>query len=108
MAAPAVGAWRWYRNLLRKRPPGDGQAHPLSKSLLGAASGPHPEEERSVTEGLTEEELAIFDLLTQSEPELSDADRATLRLAPKRLLTHLHEKLVLDWRRKSATLADVA
>lgn len=65
------------------------------------------EEERSVTEGLTEEELAIFDLLTQPEPALSNVDRATVKAGAKRLLTHLHEKLVLDWRRKAATLADV-
>ena len=40
----------------------------LSKTLTD-------EEQRAVTEGLTEEELAIFDLLTKPEPVLTDAER---------------------------------
>lgn len=65
------------------------------------------EEQRSVSEGLTEEELAIFDLLTKPEPVLTDADREVVKASAKRLLVHLHDKLVLDWRRKAATAADV-
>ena len=65
------------------------------------------EEQRAVTEGLTEEQLAIFDLLTKPEPVLTDEERATVKASAKRLLLHLHDKLVLDWRRKSATTADV-
>ncbi|MCA9855949.1 MAG: HsdR family type I site-specific deoxyribonuclease [Dehalococcoidia bacterium] len=65
------------------------------------------EEQRAVTEGLTEEELAIFDLLTKPEPVLTDAERELVKASAKRLLVHLHDKLVLDWRRKAATAADV-
>ncbi len=65
------------------------------------------EERRAVTEDMTEEELAIFDLLTQPDPVLDDADRATVKAGAKRLLDHLHDKLVLDWRRRAATVADV-
>lgn len=72
----------------------------LSKTLTA-------EEKRSVVEDLTEEELAIFDILTQPEPQLSVADRAVVKTSAKRLLAHLHEKLVLDWRRKAATLSGV-
>jgi type I restriction enzyme R subunit len=72
----------------------------LSKTLTD-------EERRAVTEGLTEEELAIFDLLTKPEPTLTDAEREGVKASAKRLLTHLHDRLVLDWRRKSATTADV-
>ncbi len=72
----------------------------LSKSLTA-------EEQRAVVEGLTEEELAIFDLLTKPEPVLTDADREIVKGSAKRLLAHLQEKLVLDWRRKAATTADV-
>jgi type I restriction enzyme, R subunit len=72
----------------------------LSKALTD-------EEQRAVTEGLTEEELAIFDLLTKPEPTLTDAERELVKASAKRLLAHLHDKLVLDWRRKSATTADV-
>jgi type I restriction enzyme, R subunit len=72
----------------------------LSKTLTD-------EEQCAVTEGLTEEELAVFDLLTKPEPTLTDAERELVKASAKRLLAHLHDKLVLDWRRKSATTADV-
>ncbi len=72
----------------------------LSKTLA-------EEEQRAVTEGLTEEELAVFDLLTKPDPALTDAERDVVKASAKRLLTHLHDKLVLDWRRRAATTADV-
>ena len=56
---------------------------------------------------MTEEELAIFDLLTKPEPVLTDDERETVKASAKQLLAHLHDKLVLDWRRKAATTADV-
>ncbi|WP_239655429.1 HsdR family type I site-specific deoxyribonuclease [Mycobacterium riyadhense] len=65
------------------------------------------EEQRAAREDLSEEGLAIFDLLTKPDPVLSDEERATVKTSAKRLLTHLHDKLVLDWRRKAATAADV-
>lgn len=65
------------------------------------------EEQRAVAEGMTEEELAIFDLLTQPEPQLSDEELAVVRASAKRLLEHLHDKLVLDWRRKADAAAGV-
>jgi len=72
----------------------------LSKTLT-------QEEQRAVTEGLNEEELAIFDLLTKPEPVLADNEREVVKGSAKHLLAHLHDKLVLDWRRKSATTAEV-
>jgi len=65
------------------------------------------EEQRAVVEGLSEEELAIFDLLTKPDPVLTGAERAVVKASAKRLLADLHDKLVLDWRRKAATAADV-
>jgi type I restriction enzyme R subunit len=65
------------------------------------------EEQRAVTEDMTEAELAIFDLLTKPEPTLDAAERELVKASSKRLLTHLHDKLVLDWRRKAATIASV-
>lgn len=65
------------------------------------------EEERSAREGLTEEELAIFDLLTQPDPVLTDEERDTVKGSAKKLLEHLHDKLVQDWRRKVDVKNDV-
>ncbi len=72
----------------------------LSKTLTD-------EEQRAVVEGLTEAELAVFDLLTQPDPVLTDAERDVVKASAKRLLAHLQDKLVLDWRRRAATTADV-
>jgi type I restriction enzyme, R subunit len=72
----------------------------LSKTLTA-------EEQRGVSEGLTEEELAIFDLLTKPDPVLTDEERETVKASAKRLLAYLQDKLVLDWRRRAATTADV-
>lgn len=65
------------------------------------------EEERSAREGMTEEELAIFDLLTQPDPILTDDERGTVKASAKKLLEHLHDKLVQDWRRKADVMSDV-
>lgn len=72
----------------------------LSKTLTA-------EEERAVREGMTEEELAVFDLLTQPDPVLTDEERETVKASAKQLLSHLHEKLVQDWRRKVDVTNDV-
>jgi len=72
----------------------------LSKTLTD-------EEQRAVREGLTEEELAIFDLLTKPDPVLAPDEIVVVKASAKSLLAHLHEKLVLDWRRKADASADV-
>jgi type I restriction enzyme, R subunit len=61
------------------------------------------EEQRVVTEDMSEEELAVFDLLTKPEPPLTEAERAGVKAVAKKLLRHIQEKLVLDWRKKVAT-----
>jgi type I restriction enzyme R subunit len=65
------------------------------------------EEQRAVKEGLTEEELAVFDLLTKPEPTLTETECLTVKTSAKRLLESIRDKLVLDWRRKAETIADV-
>lgn len=66
------------------------------------------EERRGLSEGLTEEELAIFDILTQPEPVLSKAEEAEAKKVCRELLAALkREKLVLDWREKQQARAAV-
>jgi type I restriction enzyme R subunit len=65
------------------------------------------EEQRAVVEDMSEAELAIFDLLTKPDPALDDAEREVVKASAKDLLAHLHDKLVLDWRKKAATVASV-
>jgi type I restriction enzyme R subunit len=66
------------------------------------------EERRAAREGLTEEELAIFDLLTKPEPKLTKAQKVEVKAIARRLVAKLRrEKLILDWRLKESAKADV-
>jgi len=66
------------------------------------------EEQRAVGEGLTEEELALFDILTKPEPVLTKAEEADVKKVCRELLATLkREKLVLDWREKQQAKAGV-
>ena len=66
------------------------------------------EDSRAIREGLTEEELAIFDILTRPEPELSDKERETVKACAKELLDTLKaQKLVVDWWKKQRSKAEV-
>ena len=64
-------------------------------------------EERFVQEGLSEEELAIFDLLSKPVPEHSDKEQKQVKLAAQKLLEHITDKLVLDWHKKQAQRSTV-
>ena len=77
------------------------------RRLIELSQSLNAEEQRAVSEGLTEEELAVFDLLTKPEPTLNETETEAVKASAKRLLAHLHDKLVLDWRRRAATTADV-
>lgn len=66
------------------------------------------EEQRAIAEELTEEELAIFDILTKPEPVLTKAEEAEVKKVCRDLLATLkREKLVLDWREKQQAKAGV-
>jgi type I restriction enzyme, R subunit len=66
------------------------------------------EEARTLSEGLTEEQLAILDLLTRPAPELSDAEKDQVKRVAEELLASLkHGKIVLDWRKEQGTRAAV-
>ena len=60
------------------------------------------------TEGLSEEELAIFDLLTKPEPVLTDEEREEVKGVAKRLLAHIHEKARARLAAQGGDTADVA
>lgn len=66
------------------------------------------EEARSLSEGLTEEQLAVFDLLMRPAPELSEIERVLVKTVAEELLAILkRDKIVLDWRKEQATRAAV-
>ena len=66
------------------------------------------EEQRGVSEQLTEEELALFDILTKPEIDMTGKESEEVKKVARMLLQTLKEaKLVLDWRKKQRTRADV-
>ncbi len=66
------------------------------------------EEQRGIREGLTEEELAIFDILTKPDMTLTRKQEKQVKQAAKGLLETLRrEKLGLDWRKRAQTRAQV-
>lgn len=66
------------------------------------------EEKRTIAESLSEEELAIFDLLSKPDIGLSQNERNQLKTAARDLLNTLKaEKLVLDWRKRQQSRAQV-
>jgi type I restriction enzyme R subunit len=78
------------------------------QELLNFSTKLTAEEARSLSEGLTEEQIAIFDLLMRPAPELSDEEKAQVKRVAEELLAVLkRDKIVLDWRKEQSTRAAV-
>lgn len=78
------------------------------KKLVEFAQGLNAEEKRGIAENLTEEELAIFDLLTKPEMTLSKKEEKEVKKVAHDILEALQrEKLVLDWRKRQQSRAAV-
>ncbi|MBU1902678.1 MAG: type I restriction endonuclease subunit R, partial [Proteobacteria bacterium] len=78
------------------------------RRLMDFAQDLNDEEKRTISEQLSEEELALFDLLTKPEPELAPKERGQVKKTARELLNKLKgEKLVLDWRKRQQSRADV-
>ncbi|MBW2004162.1 MAG: type I restriction endonuclease subunit R [Deltaproteobacteria bacterium] len=78
------------------------------KQLLSFAQGLNEEEKRGISEQLTEEELAIFDLLTKPEMTLTKMEKYQVKKVGRELLDILkREKLVLDWRKRQQSRAQI-
>ena len=66
------------------------------------------EEKRGIKEGLSDEELALFDILTKPEIKMTAKERAAVKKVVQTLLQRLRsEKLVLDWKKRQQSRADV-
>src|ERR1019366_6760062 len=75
--------------------------------LVDLANSLSAEQRRAAEEGLSEEELALFDLITR--PGLRKADRERVKLESRNLLTRLREVIetVDRWTEKEQTQAEV-
>ena len=97
-----------FQKMIEEYNSGSLNAEEFFQRLLKFAQGLNEEEKRGVGEQLNEEELALFDLLTKPEIEMSESDRDKVKATARELLETLKtSKLVLDWRKRQQTRADV-
>jgi type I restriction enzyme, R subunit len=83
-------------------------AEEFFRQLTDFAKSLNEEEQRAVGEQLSEEELALFDLLTKPEVRMSSKERDKVKATARELLATLKkEKLVLDWRKRQQSRAEV-
>jgi len=79
----------------------------IYKQLLELSQQLSQEQQRHIRENLSEEELAMFDILLQAAPDLSDADRARVKQSTRELVERIKELLVLNWQQKAAARAQL-
>jgi len=97
-----------FENLVAEYNEGSKNTEEFFQELLKFGKDLTEEEARSLTEGLTEEQLAIFDLLMRPAPELSENEKTQVKRVAEELLAVLKRgKIVLDWRKEQATRAAV-
>ena len=76
--------------------------------LMAFTRNLNQEDQRHISEQLSEEELAMFDMLTRPNTSLTAQEKAEVKKVARTLLETLkREKLVLDWRKKQQAKADV-
>ena len=80
----------------------------LFEELVNLSKDLNEEEQRHVRESVSEEQLAIFDILTRPGPDLDPKEVESIKKVCKELLAKLKtELLVLAWRNKRTTRAAV-
>lgn len=80
----------------------------IYKNLVDFAESLSDEQKRHIQENISEEELALFDILIKPEMELTEKEKLEVKKVARSLLKTLKkEKLVLDWRKKQQARADV-
>jgi len=72
--------------------------------LINFAKELSQEDQRAIAEGLTEEGLAIFDILTRPAPPMKKKEEKAIKRIAAGLLEFLkREKIVIDWRKRQQT-----
>jgi type I restriction enzyme R subunit len=80
----------------------------LFDQLVSFSRELNEEEQRHIRENISEEELAVFDILTRPGPDLDEKEIEAIKKVCRDMLAKLKtEKLVLDWRKRRTTRAAV-
>lgn len=96
------------QKLIEKYNAGSMNIEAFFQQLMAFTEELQEEDQRAIREGLTEEELALFDIITKPAPEMSDNEVTQVKAMCRELLKTLkQEKLVLDWRKKAQAKGDV-
>jgi type I restriction enzyme R subunit len=78
------------------------------RQLLEFVNSLHSEEKRALSENLSEEELAVYDLLMNPSLKMTQEETLKVKKIAQDLLKELKsKKLVLDWRKKQQARASV-
>ena len=87
---------------------GSSNVEAIFEELLKFAKKLNEEEQRHVREQMTEEELAIFDILTKPRVGITAKEEKQVKKVARDMLQTLKAKaLVLDWRQRQQTRASV-
>ncbi len=97
-----------FQELIEEYNAGSLNVETFFQQLLLFTESLNGEEQRGLAEGLNDEQLAIYDLLTRPGPDLTEAERKDIKRVAENLLATLkRDKLVLDWRKGQRTRAAV-
>jgi type I restriction enzyme R subunit len=96
-----------FEELIESYNAGSRNIEDLFNELVALSRALSEEQHRHVREHMTEEELVIFDILTRPGPDLSTEERAEVKKVARQLLERLKNLLVLDWRKRQASRAQV-
>ncbi len=94
-----------FQKLIEEYNSGAKNVEEFFNDLMKFAQVLNEEEKRNVKEGLSTEELAIFDLLYKGD--LSDKEKTQIKKMAKDILGKLKNKFVIDWRKKQQARAEI-
>ncbi len=106
---PTRGEWlERFQSLIDEYNAGSLNVETFFQQLMLFTRSLEGEEQRALAEGLTDEQLAIYDIITRPGPELTEAEKKEIkRVAEELLATLKRDRLVLDWRKGQQTRAAV-
>ena len=97
-----------FQNILNEYNSSDDNLEQFFNELVNFSKLLTKEEKRHIKENLTEEELAVYDILMKPAPKLTKKEIEQVKQASKDLLEVLkNEKLILGWKRMQAARAKV-
>ncbi|MBU0704648.1 MAG: type I restriction endonuclease subunit R, partial [Chloroflexi bacterium] len=97
-----------FQRLIDEYNAGSRNVEELFEALVKFAQRLDEEEQRHIAESLSEEALAVFDILTRPGPNLTAQEKREVKRVAHELLDTLKaQKLVLDWRKRQQSRAAV-